>query len=178
MNFLEYGNYTIKTMKDLGSQVLNSVHMTMGIATEVFELREAIRLKDEVNIKEEIGDMLWYLRNYFTIWDISTEHIAVSDHISGTIENKILFIEALTSSLLDMDKKTFAYGKEYPMQERVLLASSLLEFIYDLCILKGYDMNAIMQTNVDKLVARYGEKFSEEKAINRNLDSERKILES
>lgn len=35
----------------------------------------------------------------------------------------------------------------------------------------------LMEKNIAKLRARYGEKFSSEKAINRNLDLERKILE-
>jgi NTP pyrophosphatase (non-canonical NTP hydrolase) len=36
----------------------------------------------------------------------------------------------------------------------------------------------IMETNIQKLRARYGEKFSSEKAINRDLDKERIILEN
>lgn len=36
----------------------------------------------------------------------------------------------------------------------------------------------IMETNIKKLRARYGEKFSSEKAINRDLEKERSILEN
>jgi NTP pyrophosphatase (non-canonical NTP hydrolase) len=35
----------------------------------------------------------------------------------------------------------------------------------------------ILKTNIDKLAARYPEKFTQEKAISRDLDTERKILE-
>ena len=40
---------------------------------------------------------------------------------------------------------------------------------------KSYD--DALQINFDKLYARYGEKFSEERALSRNLDNEYKILE-
>jgi hypothetical protein len=34
-----------------------------------------------------------------------------------------------------------------------------------------------METNINKLKARYGTKFSEAAALNRDLEAERKILE-
>ena len=42
---------------------------------------------------------------------------------------------------------------------------------YDIDIEKSFDVN------IDKLKARYGDKFSSEKAINRDLETERNILE-
>jgi len=38
-------------------------------------------------------------------------------------------------------------------------------------------MNKVLQTNLEKLAARYPDKFTEESAINRDLETERKILE-
>lgn len=40
-----------------------------------------------------------------------------------------------------------------------------------------FDLEDVLQININKLRARYGEKFSQEGAINRNLDKEREILE-
>ena len=42
----------------------------------------------------------------------------------------------------------------------------------------GADWDAILETNIAKLRARYPEKFTAESAINRNLHVERQILES
>jgi len=41
-----------------------------------------------------------------------------------------------------------------------------------------YDLNTeeIFDINIQKLKARYGDKFSSERAINRDLETERKIL--
>lgn len=38
-------------------------------------------------------------------------------------------------------------------------------------------LSDIMDVNIDKLKARYGDKFTSEKALNRDLDVERKLLE-
>lgn len=41
----------------------------------------------------------------------------------------------------------------------------------------GFNLEDILQRNADKLDLRYGAKFSEEKAINRDLAAEREVLE-
>ena len=42
----------------------------------------------------------------------------------------------------------------------------------------GFDFEAAMKKNNEKLEARYGKSFSSEKAISRDLDKERDILEN
>jgi NTP pyrophosphatase (non-canonical NTP hydrolase) len=42
----------------------------------------------------------------------------------------------------------------------------------------GFSLEDVLQRNADKLNLRYGAKFSEDKAINRDLTAERKVLEN
>jgi hypothetical protein len=46
------------------------------------------------------------------------------------------------------------------------------------CYQYNTDISNILDKNIDKLRARYGDKFSSEKAINRNLEVEKQILEN
>ncbi len=92
------------------------LHAAMGLCTEAGEFMDMLKKHilygkplDEVNLKEELGDKLWY-----------------------------------TALALDELKSTF---------------------------------DAVMETNIEKLRARYPNKFTESDALNRNLDKERKILE-
>jgi len=92
------------------------IHASMGLVTEAGEFQDMLkkhlyygRELDEVNLKEEIGDVLWYC--------------AIALNALGT------------------------------------------------------DFETVMQTNIDKLKARFPEKFTEEDANTRNLDKEREILE-
>ena len=93
------------------------LHASMGLVTEAGEFQDMLKKHvfygkplDEVNLKEEIGDLLWYCA---------------------------IALEALDT-----------------------------------------DFEAVMQTNIDKLKARYPEKFTEQKAENRDLVKEREILEN
>lgn len=95
---------------------LDLLHASMGLVTEAGEFQDMLkkhiyygRELDRVNLKEEIGDVLWYC--------------------------------AIALNALDAD------------------------------------FSSVMQTNIDKLKARFPEKFTEEKANNRDLNTERKILE-
>ncbi|WP_417334960.1 nucleoside triphosphate pyrophosphohydrolase family protein [Halobacteriovorax marinus] len=78
---------------------------------------------------------------------------------------------------LDALKKHIFYGKEL---DRVNLAEEMGDLFWYLAIVAdelGVDMDDVMERNIEKLKARYGEKFSEEKAENRDLKNERSILE-
>jgi NTP pyrophosphatase (non-canonical NTP hydrolase) len=93
------------------------LHAAMGLCTEAGEFMDMLKKHilygkplDEVNLKEELGDKLWY-----------------------------------AALALDELKSTF---------------------------------EQVMETNITKLRARYPNRFTEQDALNRNLDKERKILEN
>mgnify|MGYP003641661394 FL=1 len=78
----------------------------------------------------------------------------------------------------DAYKKNFAYGKpldETNVKEEI---GDLMWYVANLCRMKGWDMNSILDTNIAKLKARFPKKFTQEDAENRNLNAERVILES
>ena len=117
MDWKEYMPLARRTCVRLPTQLLDDMHYTMGMVTEVGELLDVFKKHlaygkpiDWVNVKEEVGDFLWYLAN----------------------------------------------------------------FCYD----HNIDLEQVMATNIAKLKARYPDKFTSDKAINRDLDTERKILES
>lgn len=79
--------------------------------------------------------------------------------------------------MLDALKKAIFYGK--PLDR-----TNLIEEDGDVCWYRavladsqGYTFDESMEKNVAKLRARYGEKFTSEAAINRDLEKERSILE-
>ncbi len=78
---------------------------------------------------------------------------------------------------LDGLKKHIFYGKEL---DRVNLAEELGDIFWYLAIASdelGIEFETVMNRNIEKLRARYGEKFTEQRAENRDLDTEREILE-
>jgi NTP pyrophosphatase (non-canonical NTP hydrolase) len=82
-----------------------------------------------------------------------------------------------SGEFLDALKKHIFYGKEL---DRVNLREELGDIFWYCAIIADQfevDFSEIMERNITKLKARYGEKFSESKAINRDLQTERQILE-
>ncbi len=78
---------------------------------------------------------------------------------------------------LDALKKHIFYGKEL---DRVNLKEEMGDLFWYMAIAcdeLGVEFEPLMERNIEKLKARYGEKFTENKAENRDLDSERLILE-
>lgn len=78
---------------------------------------------------------------------------------------------------LDALKKHLYYGKEL---DKVNLKEEMGDLFWYMAIMADtldIEFEEIMTKNINKLKARYGDKFSEDKAINRDLDTEREILE-
>lgn len=78
---------------------------------------------------------------------------------------------------LDALKKHIFYGKEL---DRVNLKEEMGDLFWYLAIACDeleVEFEPLMETNIAKLKARYGEKFSEVKAEKRDLSTEREILE-
>ena len=81
------------------------------------------------------------------------------------------------NELLDAYKKQFAYGKEL---DKVNVSEEIFDcfwYLVNLCRMLNIDIEKGLQTNIDKLRARYPEKFTEYHALNRDLEKERTILE-
>ena len=82
-----------------------------------------------------------------------------------------------SGEFLDALKKHIFYGKDL---DRVNLAEEIGDLFWYLAIASdelNIDFESVMARNIEKLKARYGEKFSETKADSRDLNRERTILE-
>ncbi len=89
----------------------------------------------------------------------------------------ILGMQTEVAEIADVYKKYIAYNKPLDFVNIKEEIGDVLWYIANLCNLHGWDMENIMETNIKKLEARYPEKFTNEAAVNRNLDLERSILE-
>jgi len=79
--------------------------------------------------------------------------------------------------LLDAMKKHIFYGKEVDTVNVVEEVGDLMWYIAIILDELGVEFEDVMDKNINKLKARYGNKFSEDSANSRNLDKERKVLE-
>jgi NTP pyrophosphatase (non-canonical NTP hydrolase) len=87
-------------------------------------------------------------------------------------------ISTEAGELLDVMKKYLAYGR---IIDRVNLAEECGDVLWYVAIILrtlGLSFEDVMQMNINKLEKRFPEKFTADKANNRNLKTEREELES
>jgi len=177
MKFEEYVIEAPKTIKPLGSEQMDCVHMIIGMFSELNELADALTNQDSVNIAEELGDFSWYFANYTVIRKITP----VRTTFEGGYTYNSLVYEA--SQLSDILKKFLVYGKEINREQEIEKANVLFDIICNFYenpnVQRKVDIEAAWERNINKLhKIRYkNATYSDEQAINRNVEEERKELE-
>lgn len=82
------------------------------------------------------------------------------------------------AEFLDALKKHVYYGQELDEVNLKEEMGDLFWYLAIACDQLGVDFEALMERNAAKLKARYGEKFTKERAAQRDLFEEREILEA
>jgi len=98
--------------------------------------------------------------------------------VTPRIEHAVMGIVTEAGELMDAVKKTKIYGKELDTVNLIEEAGDLMWYLAILSDDLGVSFEEIWQKNIAKLRKRYPEKYSDELALNRDVESERKILES
>jgi len=195
MNFKEYVAAAVRTESEfhvmdssaLVHEKLNDrlLHAAIGMQTELGEMFEALFLKtrdgselDIVNLREELGDVMWYLAiacDNIDFYDLEFEQYWNPKF--EDFHDYIYEINDLTINVLDSVKKSVFYKKPYDMELFISRITQIFQLSGHLSGLLEWDLHKLCEINIEKLRARYPEKFSSESAINRDLDTEREILE-
>lgn len=178
--------YTVKANRTMSREWYlkeceqEELHYAIGICTEIGELVEAIgkRSVDKVNIMEEIGDIFWYLAGFQRVYEFHLKEDDVDMRFTYTsMEKCILDLVLYSNEILDIYKKYAYYGRE--INEKALITTC--KTIFDICtsLLEGvgYSVHEAREINISKLMKRFPDKFNQQDANERDLESERKILE-
>lgn len=82
MNLEYYKKKALRTLSTCETPLLDDFHMVSGMVTEAAEIMDVYKKHiaygkplDLVNIKEEIGDLMWYIANMCNLHDWSLEDI-------------------------------------------------------------------------------------------------------
>lgn len=165
MTLHEYQIQAARTCPDLGSLEKNLLHMEVGIFTEIGEILDIFKKWfaygkeiDKVHLGEEIADVCWYQVNTDRMQgNIYTEDLQVKlPLLCSPVENEVLM-----NGLIYF---THSY-------------SSPLQLVYEVCLNFELDFYKLLENNISKLKIRFPDKFDTEKALSRDLESERLELE-
>jgi NTP pyrophosphatase (non-canonical NTP hydrolase) len=157
------------------------LHGLIGLCTESGELLDAMKKHlyygkelDTVNMLEEIGDLCWYLAIICDVADIDfAEQIEKAKEFNDTQEER-----SLLSVCAELNAVCGGNLVTYTNSGQPHVIQPLFYLIDELVIELDGMWEEICEKNIAKLKARYGEKFDAHKALNRDTDAEREILEA
>lgn len=180
MKLEQYRIETTRTLPDLGWPLQNSIHMSLGMYTEIAEVIEILTTEpyNPYKLLDEIGDVLWYVSNYSNIYNFDLIQNTEDIIIPGFLENKSMIdcILILSAKLADCDKKEFAYGKIRPDDYKSIHIQFLFNCIHMFCIQHQLRIEDVMEKNIEKLRVRFPEKFSGDQAINKDESKEAEVF--
>lgn len=180
MNLKEYQQLSARTLARLESKEEDYIHMHAGVFTEFGELIDAYKRTfaygkplDEVNLQEELADIMFYLVGGSTIAgdvleDVDLKKLHSADNIlSGETwgeycPSQAIMVLIFINSLID---------------EEDVSGPDIIDLLYIFAEWANINIAKALENNVNKLKARYPEKFTNEKALNRDLKTERAALE-
>ena len=154
------------------------IHMAAGVVSETHELLTA---KDRINVSEELADKCWYLSGLlFLNNNRQVNHLfdfKFEENFDGRLPywNSLLAkLSGLNHLIIDSAKKELAYNKNNQITDEVI--KEYLILIQEFADLFKIDMNIALANNINKLYVRFPDKFTQENAIFRNIEAERKVL--
>ena len=179
MNSYEYQKWALTkdrpTYQDLinrlqlSGQFQKLLHATFGIAGESGEIASAIKEAvfsgtdlDVKNVKEEVGDIFWYIALGLdaigsSICELSQNLPPFTTRYSrhSTLIYAALGIADMSGSIVDTAKKAIFYGKELNVVKYKEQNKEMLGFLMVLlnCIESSFE--EVMQMNHDKLEKRF-----------------------
>lgn len=165
-----YQERAARTISLLGSNAVDGAHMALGITTEVEEMKDAMINKDFVNIREEHGDCNWYIANECNTYKLNFKELYDEAKSSASPFSFKLH------NIVDLHKRELAYGKEMDITKLKIELISLIQYLVWVCNIFEFSYEESLVININKLYARYPEKFTQEAALNRDLDQEHEIL--
>ncbi len=157
-------------------------HGWIGLITETGELADFAKKvfiygksADATNLREEIGDVLWYVALECNRMGIDEAglmwHVANAGVRYYPVDDMVWIIRGLCISA----------GKYAAAADEVNKPALLGCIFAQLCNLiqcvPSTNLGGILDLNIEKLAKRFGDKYSDFKVLNRDLDAERLVLE-
>lgn len=180
-----YDQFVRKLFNRSGDPSKDFTHAVLGVVTEIHEYLSAT---DEVNAREELGDLAFY---EMALSQVISDHIGIfpypdlSEGLQYLHEQAIkggcsTIIANTCNTLLDDAKRWVGYNKEpKSLTEVHRTVCELIRFVNQTGPYPDKDTARIQRTNMAKLLKRYpGGEFSQYHALVRDLGAERAVLES
>ncbi|MCG7628971.1 hypothetical protein MHM88_14260 [Epibacterium sp. MM17-32] len=147
------------------------LHAAIGACTEVGELLLANE-GDVTNVKEEMGDICWYVAIACSELGIWFEDLLVLADEERAEDDPFKALLGGAGDALDVVKRALFYGVELDEAKFGRHFGTMLLALQIMARDEGWDLTELQEANIAKLSRRYPEKFTTEAAVNRDTAAE------
>jgi NTP pyrophosphatase (non-canonical NTP hydrolase) len=183
----EYQQLAARTCPSLPGEHENERHMNLGVITEIGEVLDIFKKNlaynkpmDIVNLGEELADIAWYVVNKCRFHEISLEEDfnIVKAEVKELLDTQMFIQQDLTREL-KAEALMHPLLQAYCGPTDNIFSAPIVQLAILANIAEWYELDffQLLTNNIDKLKVRYPEKFTNEAALERNLDAERAELE-
>lgn len=182
MEINQYMKETLRTFaytnQPIENRIMDMLHCAIGIQTECGELLSNLKDKtyiDEINKIEEIGDIMWYVSNLLNFMKKDFP-VKLNSYKNNDFTYLAIISSEAASEILDVFKKHIFYKKRLDDSFLMIKIRLLLDVLNSICEKSNITLKQCCEKNIAKLRIRYPEKFTNELANNRNIESEQNEL--
>ena len=194
MKFADYIPLAIRTCKPL--PVADHInHMSLGIVGEMGEIVDQLKKAhiygkplDQVNIVEEVGDVAYYVAGIVNLFPNLRDFLDSAElpnsinierlHEAKSKVTRTILLNSMSGANLVVDLGVIVDTDGIASEDAESVAKTLCMFLYATAVLLDVDLGQACEVNIAKLAKRYGDKYSDYAATNRDTDAERAILEA
>lgn len=193
MNLIEFGAKALPFAKLQPTMGEDMIHASLGITSDLGELIECVCNHtlggdplDRTNFIEEAGDVLWFVNLMATCLDRPLDRLRIEAiegiNIVGVrpigIEDQNAWLVIASAQIADKIKAHMIYGKPLDAESVERATGYILLGIETLASAWDIPLEEILDANIAKLTARYGAKYDQERALNRDKGAEREAIEA
>lgn len=172
MKLQEYQSKAARTMNQKLAVNEQLAVLALGVVGEFGEVLELVISKniDIKKIEEELGDVNWYIANYYTVigeeWKEPAylETVQLDYRDSRSIATQAMVVAA---KLGDSVKKTVGQGHPLDMIRVTTSLELLTYYINKIAEFFNLSSETVREKNIAKLMKRFPDGFEAEKSINR-----------
>lgn len=162
---IEYREFVATRFKRQGSLSADLLHAAIGISGEVQELLAA---NTRENISEELGDILFYCAAFELVALEAGQRIVATLGFDCSLEHAAISFRNHAGEMLDQCKKFHIYNKPVVFSDSLLFNyRNIVNRVQNYCHILGFDFEAIMRSNYEKLKLHYPEGYSDQAAQER-----------
>jgi hypothetical protein len=173
----------------IDDRAIRLLHAAIGLNSELAELTDAAMKAsvDYINVAEESGDCYWYASVAISALGLNPDDIMLDDMSQHKVDLEVKDYQSLDTALAgvvwsagqfsDGLKKAIFYGRELNVEKMEDALKAITFSLSAVCYVSGTTPDEVRERNIAKLKVRYGDKFTAAESLNRDLVTERKVLE-